>query len=75
MAEQTLRWRGLYRYIYAKALVALTEHARENPEPEFSFGPMDLRALVSQGLVVTGSDLTAVRDILDGIHGLSQVPA
>lgn len=71
----TLRYRGLYRFVLAKALLALVEYARDNPHPEFSFGPMNLRALEQSGLVVSGSDLSAVTDVLDRIHGLSQVPA
>lgn len=71
----TLRYRALYRFIYSRALVALVEYARDNPQPEFSFGPMSLKAMESQGLTVSGTDLSGVTDVLSRIHGLSQVPA
>lgn len=73
--SQTIRYRGLYRFIYSKALVQLVEYARENPQPEFSFGPMSLSAMEHAGLTITGADLSGVVDLLSRVHGLSEVPA
>ena len=74
MAE-TVRYRALYRCIYRQALVRLVEYARENPAPEFSFGPMSLKAMEAQGITITGTNLSGVTDVLSSVYGLTQVPA
>lgn len=71
----TLRYRGLYRLAYARALLALVELAREQPRPAFSFGPLQLSSLEQQGLTVSGPDLSGVEAALSSIHGLVEVPA
>jgi hypothetical protein len=57
------------------ALAALVRCAREHPEPDFEFGPLDLDALETTGLAVSGPDLSAVSDCLSRSPGLVQVPA
>lgn len=75
MTEQTLRYRAATRVSYSSALVDLVEYAREHPDPDFTFGPLDLEKLESEGLQVSGSDLGAVSDVLSRVPGLVEVPA
>jgi len=70
----TLRFRALQRYSYARALLALTELARTGP-PGFSFGPLNLSALESQGLTVTSESPDLIRDVLGRVPGVIEVPA
>jgi hypothetical protein len=73
--DQTLRYRAVSRISYAQALLALVQCARHHPGPDFEFGPLDLSALESSGLTVSGPDLSAVTDCLDRTPGLVEVPA
>lgn len=75
MPGMTLRFRALQRYSYARALLALTELARNNPGPAFSFGPMELGSLERSGLTVSGPDLTSVSQALAKVPGVVEVPA
>jgi len=70
----TLRFRALQRYSYARALLVLTELARTG-QPGFSFGPLSLSALESQGLTVTGNELAPVQAALAKVPGVVEVPA
>jgi hypothetical protein len=72
-ADQTVRFRADYPFVYARALLALTELARAGTTPPFSFGPADQRALHEQGLVVTGQDITAPAELLRRDPGLTEV--
>jgi len=71
----TLRYRALSRYSMSRALEALTIHARQYPQPVFEFGPLDLEALTSTGLAVSGEDLSGVQQVLSAIPELVEVPA
>lgn len=71
----TVRYRALSRYTMAQALLALTDYARDHPQPSFSFGPLDLEALVAVGLRVSGEDLTGPQTVLAAIPALIEVPA
>jgi hypothetical protein len=70
----TVRYRAAGRWSYGRALLALTMLAREHAGDQFSFGPLDIGALETGGLVVTGTDLSAVTDVLAGVPGLVQSP-
>jgi len=59
----------------AQALLALLDYARDHPQPALSFGPVDLVALTTNGLLVTGDDLTGVQQVLAAIPELVKVPA
>ena len=71
----SLRYRASGHIPYALALVALVRHARTHPHPDFQFGPLDLRALDHQGLVISGPDLSAVSEVMSEVPGLIEVPA
>ena len=71
MTDSTARYRAESRHVYARALVALAEHARDSTD-DFVFGPLDLSALEHQGLAVSGPDLTAVREALSAVPGLAE---
>lgn len=75
MASDTTRWRGSSRVVYSLALLELVRYARQHPDPDFAFGPMDLDALEAQGLSVSGSSLTGVSDVLRQVPGLAEVSA
>ena len=73
MPGSTDRWYspdGSHR-VYARALLELATYARTHKD-DFSLGPLDLSALEHQGLIVTGPDLTGVREMLSTIPGLVQ---
>ncbi len=69
-----------YRYradnpdVYAVAILALVEHARDSND-DFTFGPMSLTDCVRSGLDITGPDLAAIHVILSAISGLAPVDA
>jgi hypothetical protein len=68
--SSTVRFRAESRVVYARALLALTEHARTSAS-EFTFGPLHMAALEEQGLAVTGPDVQAwADDFLAEIPGL-----
>lgn len=71
----TLRYRSLHRYSMARALEALVDLARTDPDPPFTFGPLDLAAVERNGLLVSGEDLSMVQAALAAIPGLTEVPA
>jgi hypothetical protein len=71
----TIRYRATTNIPYAMGIVELFRYARAHPVPDFTFGPFDLKALESQGLLVSGPDLTGVADLLEGVPGLAEVPA
>lgn len=71
----TVRYRAQHNHVYATALLALFELARDATTPEFSFGPIGLKAIREQGLLVSGEDLSAVTDSLAKVAGLTEVPA
>jgi hypothetical protein len=52
------------------AIVELFQYARDHPEPDFGFGPLDLGQLENEGLAVSGRDLDGVRAILGNVPGL-----
>jgi hypothetical protein len=72
---ETIRYRALYRIIYARALLALVEYSRERPHPPVQFGPLDITKMERNGLTVTGTDLTGVAAVLAKVHGLVEVLA
>ena len=72
MPDSTVRYFAVSRIVYARALLELITYAREHLFDDFSVGPLDLAALESQGLAVSGSDLAGVKGLLDGIPGLTQ---
>lgn len=59
----------------AQALLALTDYARDHPQPSFTYGPLDLQALTTIGLTVSGEDLTGPQTVLAAIPALIEVPA
>lgn len=71
----SLRYRAATHISYALALIALVRYARVHPEPDFQFGPLNLEALDKQGLVISGVELSDVSDLMEGIEGLTEVPA
>lgn len=71
----TARYRALSRYTMAQALLALTDYARDHPQPSFTYGPLDLQALTTIGLTVSGEDLTGPQTVLAAIPALIEVPA
>ena len=71
----TLRYRALSRYTMARALEALVTYAREHPQPPYVFGPLDLGALIGNGLLVTGEDLSGPQQVLALVPELVEVPA
>lgn len=73
--DQTLRYRAAGRVSYALALAALTEYAREHPEPGFAFGPLVLEELESQGLEITGPELGGPEEVLAAVPGLVRTAA
>jgi hypothetical protein len=70
MPDHTVRYRASARIVYALALVALFQHARDHHDPDFAFGPLDLEQLENEGLTVSGPDLQAVRQVMAGVPGL-----
>jgi hypothetical protein len=70
LADQTLRYRAQTRLPYALALTALAEYAHLHPDPDFTIGPMDLERVESEGLVISGPDLTGVKARLERVPGL-----
>jgi len=72
MPDSTIRYFAASRIVYARALLELVTYAREHLFDDFSAGPLDLAALESQGLAVSGPDLAGVKSLLDGIPGLAQ---
>lgn len=69
MPDLTIRYRAGSRYSYAQALTALVEYARGSAD-DFEVYPADLNLMESQGLAVTGPDLSGVRETLGKIPGL-----
>ena len=51
--SSTIRRFAASRLVYATALLALVNYARGH-DGDFTFGPLDLAALESQGLAVSG---------------------
>jgi hypothetical protein len=74
MPSSTERYFASSPRTYARALLELATYARTHKD-NFSLGPLDLAALEHQGLTVTGSDLTGVREMLSTIPGLVQEQA
>lgn len=74
MAE-TVRYRAQHNHVYGTALIELFRLARSGTTPEFQFGPIGLKAIREQGLVISGEDLSAVTDSLSRVAGLTEVPA
>lgn len=70
----TVRYYATSRYAYAWAILRMTELARMHAGAPFEFGPLDLDALESLGLVIGGDDLKPVTDLLDRQAGLVRVP-
>lgn len=75
MADTTVRYRALSRVSYAHAFLAVIDYAREHPEPDFAFGPLDLSAVEQSGLLLSGPDLQGVVEVLAKVPGLIEVPA
>jgi hypothetical protein len=71
----TARFRARQRFVYARALLALTELARADTAPEFHFGPMNLEGMVRQGLVISGDNIDAPAAVLKADPGLTEVDA
>ena len=72
MPEQTRRYFADSSVSYALAAIALVEYAREHRGEEFSFGPLDSRAMAESGLVVSGMSLDGVAAVLAGVPGLAE---
>lgn len=74
MDSHTDRWyspAGSHQ-VYARALLELAIYARVHTG-DFTVGPpLDMDALEHQGITITGSDLTGVREMLSKIAGLVQ---
>jgi hypothetical protein len=75
VAEQTRRYYAVHSVSYALAAIALVEHARVHRDDDFTFGPLDSRAMAESGLVVTGSDLGRVAAVLAEVPGLAEFEA
>lgn len=73
--DKTIRYRALTRVSYAHAYIAVIVYARDHPEPDFAFGPLDLSAVEQSGLVLSGPDLEGVVEVLAKVPGLIEVPA
>lgn len=75
MADETRRWFADSGVSYALAAIALLEHAREH-RVGYVFGPLEVRAMLDGGLVVSGSadDLTHAAKVLSGVPGLAEWP-
>ncbi len=71
MADVTARYFAESRHAYSRVLLELVTYARGHPD-DFIFGPLDLSALESQGLAISGPDLAGVRKLLDGLPGLTE---
>ncbi len=71
MADPTARYFAESRHAYSRVLLELVTYARGHPD-DFTFGPLELGALESQGLAVSGPDLAGVRKLLAGLPGLVQ---
>jgi hypothetical protein len=70
MPDQTLRYRAQTRLPYALALRDLAEYAHFHPDPDFTFGPMTLERMESEGLVISGPGLEGVKALLSSVPGL-----
>jgi hypothetical protein len=66
----TLRYRAQTRLPYAMALTALVEYARIHPDPDFTFGPLELDRVENEGLVISGPDLEGIQARLSSVPGL-----
>ena len=75
MADQTRRYRATSRVAYARLIIAVVQYARDNPEPDFSFGPLSVTALESQGFVLSGPDTGPVSEVIARVPGVVEVPA
>jgi hypothetical protein len=71
----SIRYRAYSNVVYGKAFEVIIRYARAHPEPDFSFGPLDLRAVENGGLVLSGPDLAGISDVLDEVTGLVRVDA
>lgn len=67
MPDVTRRFRAASSIPYARALIALVQHARVSTD-DFAFGPVgNVSALLNNGLTVTGPEtvLKTISDLLD----------
>lgn len=69
-----LRYRASTRRTMGQALLALITLARYS-DLEFEWGPANVDAIMKTGLVVTGPDLTRVREVLSSVTGLAETEA
>lgn len=69
-----LRYRADRPDVYAEAILALVEHARDSSD-DFTFGPLRLADCVRSGLELMGPDLTDAIVILSAIPGIDQADA
>ncbi len=67
MPDVTRRFRSASSLPYARALLALVQHARDSTD-DFTFGPVgNVSALLNNGLTVTGPEvvLKTISDLLE----------
>lgn len=67
-----VRYRSDSPDVMAEALLSVVQYARESDE-DFTFGPISLKALDRDGLVVKGDNLRGVLRVLNEILGLVAV--
>jgi hypothetical protein len=70
---ETFRYWAPSRLVYARALVALVEHARASSD-DYTFGPLELAELARHGLVVSGPHMASVAQVLREVTGLVPEP-
>lgn len=63
MTDVTRRFRAASTLPYSQAIVLVAEYARTSTE-DFSFGPLNVSAMVNNGLTITGP-AEVVKDISD----------
>ncbi len=69
-----LRYRADRPDVYAEAILALVQHARDSDD-DFTFGPLRLADCVRSGLELSGPDLAEPMVILSAIAGIDQADA
>jgi hypothetical protein len=76
VADETRRWFADSSVSYALAAIALLEYAREH-RVKYVFGPLEVRAMLDGGLVVSGSPdgLAHAVKVLSAVPGLAEWPA
>jgi hypothetical protein len=67
------RFRGDGPESLVRGVLALLTYARTHPTLNFNFGPLSLEALVRDGILLRGPDISGAVDVLIEIPGLAAV--